>query len=118
MKVAISSMGEGWAAKADARFGRAPYFVFVEEQESGVPRITVLKNDAAKAATGVGTEAAKEVIREGAKVVVSGSVGPNAFQVFEQMGIDVYLIQGELTVKDAYERYRDGRLQKMIIKRL
>ncbi len=118
MKIAISSTGEGLTAKADPRFGRAPYFVLLDDADSDVPGVTVLKNEAAEAATGAGTEAARRVVEEGAHVVISGSVGPNAFQVFERMGIPVYLIQGDMTVREAYERYQKGELTRMIIKRL
>ena len=119
MKIAISSTGEDLTAKADPRFGRAPYFVLLDDTDPDAPGgVTVLKNEAAEAAAGAGTEAARQVIEAGANVIISGSVGPNAFQVFEQMGIPVYLIQGDMTVREAYERYQKGELTRMIIKRL
>jgi len=118
MKVVITSTGESLESKADPRFGRAPYFVFVDEDSVGARQVYAIKNNAADAAMGAGTEAAQQVIKEGAKAVVSGAVGPNAYGVFEKMGIGVYLIQGDITVEESYNRYNDGMLQKMTIKRL
>lgn len=118
MKIAISSMGDSLASKADPRFGRAPYFIFVDEDDLGAPQVYAIRNDAADTAMGAGTEAAQQVINEGATGVISGAVGPNAFGVFEKMGVDVYRIQGDMTVERAYQKYRSGLLQKVVIKRL
>lgn len=118
MKIAISSVGDGLGSRADPRFGRAPYFIFVEEGVDGVSEVRVLQNAAANSPMGAGTEAAQQVIQEGAKAVVSGAVGPNAYGIFEKMEIGVYLIQGDITVEEAYKRYKNGILQRMTIKRL
>ncbi len=118
MKVCIPSSGRELTSKADPRFGRAPYFVFVEEESPGPPRVYAVENTAAAEARGAGTEAARIALQEGAEVVVSGAVGPHAFEIFEKIGIPVYLMDGDLTVQQAYEEYREGRLQRMVIKRL
>ncbi len=118
MKTAISSTGEALTSKMDPRFGRAPYFVFIEEGADGTMRHYALENPAASAAMGAGTEAARRVAEEKVEAVVSGAVGPNAYEVFEKLGIDVFLGQGDLTVEEAYEKMKKGALQKMSIKRL
>ena len=118
MKVAISSMGDSFQSKADPRFGRAPFFVFVEEDGAGAPEVYSLENSTADAAAGAGTEAAQQVVREGAGTIISGAVGPNAFEVFDKLGMDVYLFQGDVSVEDVYGKFKDGLLRKMAIKRL
>jgi len=118
MKIAISSTGNSLQSKADPRFGRAPFFIFIEEDSEKGPRNYSLENLAAEAGSGAGTEAAQQAVREGAGVVISGAVGPNAFEVFAQLGIDVFLFQGDVRVEDVYKKFKDGLLQKMVIKRL
>ena len=118
MKTAVSSTGEHLTSTMDPRFGRAPYFVLIEEDDEGKRRHYAVENPAASAATGAGTEAAQRVIREKVDAVISGAVGPNAFEVFEKLGIDVFLAQGDLTVEEAYEKFKEGALRKMSIKRL
>ncbi len=118
MKIAISSAGETLAAKIDPRFGRAPYFVVIEERETGDPEVDVISNTAAGAATGAGTEAARLVVQTGAEAVVTGAVGPRAYEIFDKLGIGIYLVGGDLTVEEGVRRYKEGTLQKMTIKRL
>ena len=119
MKVAISSTGNGLLANTDPRFGRAPYFVFIEDAagKSG-EEVYALKNTAADTSTGAGAEAAQLVIKEGIAAVVSGAVGPNAYEIFEKLGVDVFLAPGSLTVEEAYKKFKEGALQKMTVKRL
>ncbi len=118
MKTAISSTGNDLESRIDPRFGRAPYFVFLEEEPDAELNVYARKNPASEAASGAGTEAAQLVIKEKVRTVISGAVGPNAYEVFERVGIDVYLVQGNVTVKEAYEKFKEGALQKMSIKRL
>ena len=118
MKVVISSAGDSLQSKADPRFGRAPFFVFIDEDIEDGPKAYSLDNSAADAAAGAGTEAAQQVVREGAGAIISGAVGPNAFEVFDKLGMDVYLFQGDVSVEDVYKKFKDGLLRKMAIKRL
>jgi predicted Fe-Mo cluster-binding NifX family protein len=118
MKVAISSTGNSLQSKADPRFGRAPFFIFIEEDVEGGPREYSLENSAAEAGAGAGTEAAQQVVREGAGIIISGAVGPNAFEVFDKLGMNVFLFQGDIRVEDVYRKFKDGLLQRMVIKRL
>ena len=120
MKIAISSStGDGLSSITDPRFGRAPYFVFIEDEAGKVTRkVYALKNSAADVPAGAGAEAAQLVMHEGIEAVVSGAVGPNAYKIFEKVGVDVFLIQGNVTVEEAYEKFKEGALQKMRIKRL
>jgi predicted Fe-Mo cluster-binding NifX family protein len=118
VKIAISSTGETLDSKVDPRFGRAPYFVVVETDETGEFQISSHANEAADVVSGAGTEAAQQVVRAGAKAVVTGAVGPHAFEIFEKLGMEVYWVQGDLTVEEAIRKYRKGELRKMTIKRL
>jgi hypothetical protein len=44
--------------------------------------------------------------------VVTGNVGPNAFNVFQSAGVPIYLFGGG-TVREAVEAFKSGRLQSI-----
>lgn len=52
------------------------------------------------------------VINEGAQAVITGNVGPNAFNVLASASIQVYLSQGG-TVRQAVEALKAGQLQSV-----
>jgi predicted Fe-Mo cluster-binding NifX family protein len=61
---------------------------------------------------GAGIQAAQFVVNQGAEVVLSGNLGPNAFDVLQAAGVPGYLVS-EGTVRQAVEAYRAGQLQPM-----
>jgi predicted Fe-Mo cluster-binding NifX family protein len=69
-----------------------------------------VENPAITAPSGAGIQAAQFVIEHGAQAVVTGSTGPNAFQVFRSAGVPVCLSGGG-TVQEAAEAYRAGQIQ-------
>jgi len=107
MKIVVTANGAGLDAPASPVFGRCPTYVFVDtdsmESES-------VENPAMNAAGGAGIQAAQFIVERGAKAVVSGNVGPNAFNVFQSAEVPVYLFGGG-TVRQAVEDYKAGRLQ-------
>ena len=71
----------------------------------------VVSNDSTNAAHGAGIQAAQTVVNKGAKVVITGNVGPNAFQVLSATGIKVLTgVSGN--IKDAVEKFKSGELQE------
>ena len=61
--------------------------------------------------SGAGIQAAQDVAEKGVVAVITGSVGPNAYQVLSSAGIRVYV--GALgTVKEAVERFKNGQLNE------
>ena len=109
LKVAVSATAESLDAQIDPRFGRCQYFVIVDTETMN---FEALPNTAAGAMGGAGIQAAQTVAGKGVKVVVTGSVGPNAFQALSAAGINV--ITGVFgTVKEAVEKFKSGQLQKI-----
>jgi len=72
-------------------------------------QFTAKPNASTGAMHGAGIEAAQTVANEGAKAVITGSVGPNAFQVLSQAGIEV-ITDASGTVREAIQRYKAGQL--------
>jgi predicted Fe-Mo cluster-binding NifX family protein len=71
--------------------------------------LDVVGNPAIGAAGGAGIQAAQFVVERGAKAVVTGNVGPNAFSVFQAAEVPVYLFE-DGTVREAVEAYTAGAL--------
>lgn len=109
MKVVVSSQGENLDAAASPVFGRCPTFVFVDTETM---EFEAQANPAINQAGGAGIQAAQFVVNQGAQVVLTGNLGPNAFDVFQAADVPSYLIR-EGTIRQAVEAYKMGKLQPM-----
>ncbi len=108
MKVIVSSMGESRDSKVDPRFGRAGFFAVVDTDSD---HFEVVRNDVGRgAAQGAGIKAAETAVRLGAKAVITGHCGPNAFNALRAAGIAV-VSAAEGTVAEALDAYKSGRLK-------
>ena len=61
-----------------------------------------IDNKSSKAMGGAGIQAAEHIAKTGAKVVITGNVGPNAFQTLNAAGIKVFT--GEIGRASCRER--------------
>jgi len=103
-KIAISSEGPTLEDMVDPRFGRAGGFVLVDLETN---QIEYLDNGASQArAQGAGLQATEIVAKAGAKVVLSGFVGPQALHALKAAGVQVGQDLEGLTVGQALERYK------------
>jgi predicted Fe-Mo cluster-binding NifX family protein len=109
MKIAVSSQGEHLDAPASPVFGRCPTYLFVEPETM---EFEALPNPAMNQGGGAGIQAAQFVVNQGAKAVLSGNLGPNAFDVLQAAGVPGFLVI-EGTVRQAVEAYKTGQLQPM-----
>ncbi len=108
MKVIVSSTGEGLDAEMDPRFGRCQYFVLVDTETMTAETHA---NPGASASGGAGFQAAQFCSDVGAKAVISGSFGPNAFNTLQEAGIEMYPTAGG-KIKDLVESLMKGELEK------
>ena len=108
MRVAVVSKGSSLESEMDTRFARARYFV-VADTETGVS--CVVDNEDVRNADGVaGFRAASSVEETGAKAVLTGHIGPNAFAALGTRGISIYTgLKG--TVARALKRFVAGGLR-------
>ncbi len=108
MKICITSEGKTLDAKVDSRFGRCSNFVIVDT-ETGA--FEALENTNAQFQGGAGIQSGQLMASKGIKAVLTGNVGPNAFQTLNAGGIDIYTgVSG--SVKEAIEAYKSGKLKK------
>ena len=109
MKMCVTSVGMDLNAQVDPRFGRCQYFVFVDPDTMA---FEAMPNKAIAAPGGAGIQAAQTVVNKGANVLISGNIGPNAFQVLSTA--DVKIATGAYgTVKEAVEMYKGGKLNEV-----
>jgi len=108
MKIGVSASAGSLDAQVDPRFGRCPYFVIVDSETM---EFEAIPNTAAGAVGGAGIQAAQTVASKGVKAVVTGNVGPNAFQALSTAGINI-VVGAFGTVREAVEAYKRGELSE------
>ena len=108
MKIAVSSVGKTLDSQVDQRFGRCPYFLIVD---SNTLEFEVMTNSAAGAMGGAGIQAAQSIVGKGVKAVITGSVGPNAFQTLSAAG-KVIITGASGTITEAIENFTQGELHE------
>ncbi len=109
MKIALSTSGSDLSAGLDTRFGRAPKFLVLDLENGEFEVIDNQQN--LNAAQGAGIQSAETVIRSGARALVSGHCGPNAFRVLSSAGVRVYNSDAA-TVAEAVEQFKQGKLKE------
>ena len=111
MKIAVSASGDGLDANVDPRFGRCSYFIIVETEDNEIKSHKEISNEAIQASRGAGVQAAQIVANEGAEVVITGNIGPNAFNVLSQAGIKIITgVSGK--VSEVVKKYLKGELKE------
>jgi predicted Fe-Mo cluster-binding NifX family protein len=105
-KICVTSHGADMDALMDSRFGRCQYFIIVN-LESG--EFDAIDNDAVSRAHGAGIRAAQTVTSAGVDAVITGSVGPNAYQALQNAGIRIVTATSGI-IRDVVESYKSGSL--------
>jgi predicted Fe-Mo cluster-binding NifX family protein len=109
MKIAVSATDNSMDAAVDPRFGRCAYLLIVDSETSDI--VGGGKNEFATAGGGAGTQTAQSAIRQGAQVVVTGNIGPNAYNVLQAGKLKVYSgVSG--SVREAIARLNKGELRQ------
>jgi predicted Fe-Mo cluster-binding NifX family protein len=109
MKICVTAIGEGLDSEIDLRFGRCNYFLIYDSETKSVESIS---NMSVAASGGAGIKAAEAVANAGINVLLTGIVGPNAFSIFTEVGIDVR-IGAKGTVREAIKQYEAGELESI-----
>jgi predicted Fe-Mo cluster-binding NifX family protein len=109
VKITISSQGGSLDSAVDPRFGRAGQFILYDTEKASFEVISNAQG--LESAQGAGIKAAETISRLGARVVITGHCGPNAFQTLKAAGIDVVLGAEGCTVSQALEKYKSGQLK-------
>ncbi|MFA5270858.1 MAG: NifB/NifX family molybdenum-iron cluster-binding protein [Candidatus Omnitrophota bacterium] len=107
MRICITSCGKTLDSVVDSRFGRCAYFIFYDIETAD---FEVQENSNAQSQGGAGIQSAQFVASKEVKAVLTGNVGPNAYQTLNAAGIEIYTgVTG--TIKEAIEQYKTGKLK-------
>lgn len=111
MKIAFTAKGTAWESAMDPRFGRTDY-ILVFDEESG-EMSSVDNRDIADTAHGAGPQTAKKLFDLNPDVLITGNgPGGNAEAVLKKAALKMYAGAGAMTVKEAYEAYKNGELKE------
>jgi predicted Fe-Mo cluster-binding NifX family protein len=107
MKMAISATGTNLDTQVAPRFGRCRYFVIVDSdtlefEVIGNPNIGVMGR--------AGMQSAQMIVDKGVQVILTGNIGPNAFQILSTAGVQI--VAGCTgTLRETIRRFNSDQLQ-------
>ena len=108
MKICVTATANNLDAQIDPRFGRCSYFIIVDSETM---QFEAVPNMAAGASGGAGIQAAQAIGSKGVKLLITGNVGPKAFQALAAAGIEI--ATGAFgAVRESIEKYKRGELNK------
>ena len=93
--------------QVDQRFGRCVYFLVID---SDTMNFEVIENPNQNLGGGAGIQSAQLMAQHDVKAVLTGNVGPNAWQALSAAGIQVFAGAAGGTVRNAVENWKNGKL--------
>jgi predicted Fe-Mo cluster-binding NifX family protein len=107
-KIAVSCEEPSLDSRMDPRFGRAAGFLIVDPDAM---TFEFIDNGASQVmAQGAGIQAAENIARSGAKILLTGYVGPKAFKGLSAAGIKIGQNLENITVRQAIDLYKTGKV--------
>lgn len=107
MKIVVTASAPDLSSSVDPRFGRSPYFLFVDPETM---QFEAVENPNISSSSGAGIQSAQFIANKEANVLLTGSCGPNAFRTLHAAGVEVIVgVTG--TVQEAAQKYKSGKLQ-------
>ncbi|MCD4833435.1 MAG: NifB/NifX family molybdenum-iron cluster-binding protein [Bacteroidales bacterium] len=110
MKIAFTAKGTEWESEMDPRFGRTEFILVYDDEKD---EFTSFDNrEIENEAHGAGPKTSQKLFEMGPEVLITGNgPGGNAATVLEKAGIEIYIGAGQMSVKEAYEAYKNKNLK-------
>ncbi len=103
MKICITSQGATLDSQVDPRFGRCQYFLYIDTETNAFDAVENPHKDGG----GAGIQVGQVMSEQKVEAVLTGNVGPNAFQVLNTANIKV--VTGTSgTVQEAFDAFKQG----------
>ena len=111
MKLAFTTKGTTWDSIMDPRFGRTEYILVYDDEKD---ELSHYDNRAiANEAHGAGPQTAQKLFGLNPDILITGNgPGGNAAAVLEKTGLKIFIGAGEMSVKQAFDAYKDGMLKE------
>ena len=104
MKICVTATSDRIDAQVDRRFGRCAYFVIID---ADTLEYEAFSNKGVNAMGGAGIQAAQSVVDKGIDVILTGNIGPNAYQVLSAAGTQIITgVTG--TIQEEVARFKRG----------
>lgn len=109
MRVAFTAKGTNWDSQMDPRFGRTEYILVYDEEKDQFESFD--NREIENEAHGAGPKTSQQLFEMGANVLITGNgPGGNAATVLEKAGVKTFVGAGEMTVKQAYDAFKNKQL--------
>lgn len=108
MKIAVSALEPSLDSTVDERFGRANVLLIVDTETFEFEILDNTVNQRALEGSGIG--AAELVCNHAAAAVLTGHLGPKAFQTLQMIGIIGFDSTG-MSVREAVELFNEKKLE-------
>lgn len=109
MKIALSCVGKEINDMLDSRFGRCSYFLIYDSEQE---LVNAVENKGQSAGGGAGISAAQQMIDNDVEAVITGNMGPNAYNLICSSGIKVYRC-APVSCREAIDLFKDGKLEEI-----
>lgn len=110
MKIAFTTKGKGWDSEIDPRFGRTEFIVVFDEETGDIENID--NSSVSEHAHGAGPMTAQIITERNVQILITGNgPGGNAERVISAAGIKTVIGAGNMTAKQAYDAFKEGKLK-------
>ena len=111
MKILFTVRENSWESPMDARFGRAEGFFVYDEETDKTDYYD--NSDVNSQSHGAGPLAAQKIFGIKPDIMITGNgPGGKAAAVTNKMNLEIFVGAGDMSVKEAYEAYKSGKLRK------
>jgi len=110
MKIVLTASGKEKNSLLSPHFGRCSYFAIYDDVTG---EWSFEENAAVYETSGAGIKAAQHVLDREAGVVLTGKVGPKAWQVLQSSSLEVFQIS-EVPLEEALKQYREGKAHNLL----
>ncbi len=107
MKILVTAQNADSGQPLDVRFGRCPIFIIYDTEQK---TFEAVNNPGSESGGGAGIAAAQKAAELKVDAVITGQVGPNAFEVLNAANIKVYTGQSGI-VRDILENWQTIQIE-------